>query len=58
MSAGEAATAVRSATAMLREGCAGSPSNYQGDHRNRSETLHAEILRLFGEWKDCASLIC
>ena len=46
---GEAATAVRSTT-MLRKRFAGGPNNHQRDHhRDRSETLHADILRLFGK---------
>lgn len=42
---GEAATAVRSAT-MLRKRFAAEPGNH---HRDRSETLHADILRPFGK---------
>lgn len=49
MRTGEAATAVRSATTMLRNRSAAGPNNHQRDHhRNRSETLHADILRPFG----------
>ena len=45
MRTGEAATAVRSAT-MLRKRSATEPGDH---HRDRSETLHADILRLFGK---------
>jgi hypothetical protein len=47
---GEATTAVRSATTMLRKRSAAGPNNQQRDHhRNRSETLHEDILRPFGK---------
>jgi hypothetical protein len=50
MRTGEAATAVRSATTMLRKRSATGPKNQQRDHhRNRSETLHEHILRPFGK---------